>query len=199
MTYCNVPFCDLPKYINHNKSYGYCRYHINERSRYKVKAYKELLPLWAFKRCNTHGLLNFDQVYFHKVKNKKHPLCKYCTKNYINSLYDPEKAKIKRIEQLNKRKNRLLKCVYGISLNEYNEKLISQKHCCEICNIHIDDYLLIINRRRKIKRNSFNVDHNHKTNKVRGLLCHNCNVLIGMANDSITLLNKAAKYLDKHG
>jgi hypothetical protein len=47
------------------------------------------------------------------------------------------------------------------------------------------------------------VDHNHLTKKVRGLLCHNCNIRIGLSGDDVELLHSAASYLDawslRHG
>jgi hypothetical protein len=42
------------------------------------------------------------------------------------------------------------------------------------------------------------VDHCHKTNSVRGLLCNKCNSGIGFLEDSIVLCYKAYKYLLRH-
>ena len=42
-----------------------------------------------------------------------------------------------------------------------------------------------------------NIDHCHKTNKVRGLLCDSCNLGIGHFNDDLSLLLSAIKYLSK--
>jgi hypothetical protein len=42
------------------------------------------------------------------------------------------------------------------------------------------------------------VDHNHTTGAVRGLLCANCNLAIGYANDDPVVLRKAIAYLDKY-
>ncbi len=41
------------------------------------------------------------------------------------------------------------------------------------------------------------VDHCHKTGKVRGLLCHPCNTLLGMAKERIETLLTAVEYLDR--
>jgi hypothetical protein len=46
-------------------------------------------------------------------------------------------------------------------------------------------------------KENFCVDHDHTTGKVRGLLCHNCNVSIGLMKDSPDLLLKAAEYLNR--
>jgi len=41
------------------------------------------------------------------------------------------------------------------------------------------------------------VDHDHKTNEVRGLLCHNCNRALGLLQDDVGNLQKAIEYLTK--
>lgn len=43
------------------------------------------------------------------------------------------------------------------------------------------------------------VDHDHETNIVRGLLCDDCNNLLGRANDSTSVLSKAIDYLERTG
>jgi len=40
------------------------------------------------------------------------------------------------------------------------------------------------------------IDHNHKTGTVRGLLCHNCNLLLGKVRNDFKMLKKAANYLE---
>lgn len=42
------------------------------------------------------------------------------------------------------------------------------------------------------------IDHCHEKLKVRGLLCHNCNIAIGSFKDDINLLQKAIEYLKRH-
>jgi len=42
------------------------------------------------------------------------------------------------------------------------------------------------------------LDHDHKTNKARALLCHNCNVGLGNFKDDPALLESAERYLKKY-
>lgn len=41
-------------------------------------------------------------------------------------------------------------------------------------------------------------DHDHKTGKFRGWICHNCNCALGYSGDNITTLKKLISYLRKH-
>lgn len=42
------------------------------------------------------------------------------------------------------------------------------------------------------------LDHDHKTGKIRELLCHHCNIALGGARDSIETLQRLIDYLRKH-
>jgi hypothetical protein len=82
------------------------------------------------------------------------------------------------------RKKSNLKINYNITIEEYNEKLKQQNYCCDICNKH----------KNKFKRN-LHVDHDHKTNKVRGLLCASCNTKLSVVENR---LEEMLKYLNKY-
>jgi hypothetical protein len=43
------------------------------------------------------------------------------------------------------------------------------------------------------------MDHCHKTNAVRGMLCSKCNIALGIFKDNITALRNAVAYLEKGG
>ena len=72
------------------------------------------------------------------------------------------------------------KSKYGISPQDYLKMLQSQNGACAICGDVKTKYV---------------IDHNHKTGKVRGILCHACNVGIGNLKDNSELLKKAAGYI----
>lgn len=42
------------------------------------------------------------------------------------------------------------------------------------------------------------VDHCHKTGKIRALLCHDCNTMIGLGCESIRIFGQAIRYLKMH-
>jgi hypothetical protein len=74
-----------------------------------------------------------------------------------------------------------LKNLYGISREDYSALILVQNKCCAICRLEL----------------KLSIDHCHRTNRVRGLLCKNCNTALGMLKDSPQLLRAAADYLEK--
>lgn len=85
------------------------------------------------------------------------------------------------------KKNSVLKSTYGITIDEYNVMFKLQKGSCAIC------------KNSQVKNiNYLCVDHSHKTNKIRGLLCHTCNRSLGLLKDDIKVLENAINYLKKY-
>lgn len=78
---------------------------------------------------------------------------------------------------------------YGISVEEYELMASNQKNLCLICN----NPEISKNCSGTISRLA--IDHDHITGKVRGLLCKSCNTALGLARDSVDLLEKMIKYL----
>ena len=74
---------------------------------------------------------------------------------------------------------------YQITPDEFESLFESQSRCCAICKTKEPG--------GRAKR--FNVDHCHKTGVVRGLLCMNCNRMLGHARDNADFLLAGAKYL----
>jgi hypothetical protein len=78
-----------------------------------------------------------------------------------------------------------LKKRYGISPEQYEKMREDQNGLCAICladpELRIDTHAT---------HRMLHVDHDHKTGKVRGLLCNGCNRAIGLIQDNpITALN----------
>lgn len=154
---------------------------------YRKRYYKEHKELE--KKCRN------DYYMAHKEKAQE------CTKNWKRK--NKEHLKISRRNYREKNKNKenkarnnwrathkdrvkstLLKRNYGISLNQFNKILIHQKNHCAICS----EFFV----------KTPHVDHNHKTGKIRGLLCSRCNLAIGFTRDNIVILENAIKYLRKY-
>lgn len=76
---------------------------------------------------------------------------------------------------------------YNISPEEFQNMLIEQNFKCAICFKEFKDTV----------QDSPRVDHCHKTEKIRGLLCNLCNSGIGKLGDSILSLTQASAYIAK--
>ena len=74
-----------------------------------------------------------------------------------------------------------------ISDAEYKKILESQNNQCAICGTDASQFKFLLN-----------VDHDYKTNKIRGLLCTNCNMGLGHFKDSLSNLHRALMYIGRH-
>lgn len=80
---------------------------------------------------------------------------------------------------------------YGLEREEVEELLSKCGHKCQICG---GEGFIMNGSRHKAK---LVVDHDHKTGKVRGMLCHNCNRGLGLFSDSVDNMQRAIAYLSK--
>jgi hypothetical protein len=131
-------------------------------------------------KCNKEKPLS-DFYKHEKGKFGVHSICKCCRIEYQKTYKE---------NHPNFARESWLECNYGITLNEYHKLSEEQNNLCLICG----NEEIVIDKRLNKKR-SLAVDHNHKTGKVRGLLCTSCNHLLGNANDNIQILEKAITYL----
>jgi hypothetical protein len=83
----------------------------------------------------------------------------------------------------------VLKCVYGIDQEAYEALMLAQGGLCAICKCELVEDLPKGNPRQ------INIDHDHETGAVRGLLHSGCNVGLGQFEDSIERLRAAIVYL----
>jgi hypothetical protein len=81
-------------------------------------------------------------------------------------------------------RERHLRKKYGLSLDQFERLLKTQKYCCEICREPLDGKRIA-------------VDHCHMTGYVRSLLCLSCNSAIGFLKHSDKIAVAAAHYLSK--
>lgn len=121
------------------------------------------------------------------------------TKKYNRNYYLNHKNKInntsKKWFKANKKQSLLssrkshLKNAYGITPEEYAWMLQDQLGLCAICG----KPETATTKLGKIKRLS--IDHNHKTGKMRKLLCVSCNATLGLVGDNQDTLLKMVIYL----
>lgn len=76
---------------------------------------------------------------------------------------------------------------YKIGMSEYSMMFAQQNYRCAIC------------KKEPPTGTNLDVDHDHKTAKVRGLLCRDCNVGIARLGDDIEGVRRALVYLRENG
>ena len=89
---------------------------------------------------------------------------------------------------------RKLKTRFGITFDDYYRMEVNQNHRCAICGSHVQETI----DDTKNTGVRLSIDHDHKTGKLRGLLCRQCNLGIGNLKDDTKLLHKAIEYLNKY-
>jgi len=102
------------------------------------------------------------------------------------NINNPERYKASYTETPEKkeyRRRRLIKKRYGLSYKDWEGLWYSQDGRCAIC----DKFF--------IETKDICVDHDHKTGKVRSLLCKRCNIGIGLFEDNRKLLKSTVEYL----
>lgn len=80
---------------------------------------------------------------------------------------------------------------YGLDKTAHDSLLDAQDGVCGICKQK--EW-----RHRRGRALPLHVDHDHKTSRVRGLLCTDCNLGLGRFKDSPELLTAAIAYLEKY-
>jgi hypothetical protein len=109
------------------------------------------------------------------VKKNREKVNESNRKRY-NSLSSEEKKKRNRKQQIS---------LYGLTVEQYDAMLIEQNYVCAICN----------KSEKSSTKGVLFIDHDHKTGKVRGLLCDTCNRGLGYFYDNKSLLRNAVEYL----
>jgi hypothetical protein len=116
--------------------------------------------------------------YFHRHREKRDGLdswCKSCKKDYHKNYY--------------KLKN------FNLSKEEFKNLLIKQDYRCGICGVKFKEIFSSYNYPQYDY--DPDIDHDHETGEVRGLLCLNCNRGLGRVKENIKILENAVHYLRK--
>jgi hypothetical protein len=81
--------------------------------------------------------------------------------------------------------NRHLKRKYGIDCEDWARLFNDQDGKCAACGDRLG-----------FDQNT-HVDHCHQTGRIRGLLCHGCNVALGYVKERVEVLEKLKKYVEE--
>lgn len=118
-----------------------------------------------------------------KKARKASGFCKICEETKaIGEMTAPIKKGHAVCKSCKSHLNRMVR--FQITPQDFDKLLELQKYKCAIC----ESALLL-------EKNHTVVDHCHSTNKIRGLLCRNCNTGLGVFRDSNANLANAARYL----
>ena len=134
------------------------------------------------RKCNEERTIDFYGKYRNRGKEFRRKLCNPCRSQERSKQYYASSELKERAYQSSRKS--LLKNRYGITEIKYEEMLKSQHGRCGIC--------------KKESSKKLNIDHNHKTNVVRGLLCWDCNIALGKFKDNLNIIKNAVKYMEEH-
>lgn len=167
----------------------------------------KILTNYRAKRCRSCANRGINNPRYKHGKNVNYKVCQMCGQKISSA---SAKFCIKCSSSLNKhkfksgklhknykhglsktkeyRRNCQLLRNYNITLREYRELLKQQNNVCKICN-------KTNTKKFKNKITPLVVDHDHRTGKVRGLLCNKCNSALGYFKENLINLEKAIMYL----
>jgi len=103
----------------------------------------------------------------------------------LDHLLDGEPAPLKFKPKVKVSPNDHLVRTYGITLDEKQQMTVAQSCMCGICCKALDPNY----------PSTYAVDHCHTTGNIRGILCRECNLLLGLAKDNEQILLNAVQYL----
>lgn len=114
----------------------------------------------------------------------------------------------------NKRKLKCFQCRVVKSFDDFYNRGGGEKgkrQPCKDCsywNTTTRQYKLTLSQAKKLRsrrtcsicksKSNLVIDHNHVTGKVRAVICHSCNMVLGFCKEDISLLEKIKEYLIKH-
>lgn len=153
-----------------------------------------VLPLFKTEeQCATCNQIK-PVICFTWVKNRNRYAedCKECRNKKTKERYwqNIEKSREYQRNKAKKYKNRQseyhLKTTYGLTTKDKKELLLKQNQKCAVCSAFFS------------KAADAKIDHDHSTGRVRELLCHNCNVSLGLLKEDLKIVDALKAYLEKH-
>lgn len=184
---CSVEGCQLIHYAK-----GFCK---NHYARAFPRARKQR-PKCAFEDCvNGRNGTTYCKAHEDQIKAGKEPQPLQARRRIVDGMKEcSDCGRILPVSAYNKHAtgihpkcrecyniaNRFVR--YGITRGEVLDLLARP---CDSCGEDVD-------RHRK------HVDHDHATGKVRGVLCHNCNLVLGLVHDDPGTLRALTTYIERH-
>jgi Recombination endonuclease VII len=104
------------------------------------------------------------------------PVCPNCRKDQRGT------------EQLQARERRRTLALHGLAQEAWDRLIALQGNRCAVCKT----------TQPGGRTERWHIDHDHVTGQVRGLLCHRCNLGIGLLRDDPQIMMAAARYVAEH-
>jgi len=120
-------------------------------------------------------------------KDGLYSLCKGCAAAKSSKIYknNQESENVRRYEAR-------VKAEYGITVEQKDLIFREQGEVCAVCKSPS------VRRRVRGRDQTWPIDHDHKTGKVRGILCSPCNMVLGLVGDSEQVLLSMVDYIRKY-
>ena len=161
--------------------------------------------------CTVHGLLGIDDHY-------SNGRCKQCARRRSSEFKKNNRDIVNERVRKDKEKNpekwdSIHKKQYQKRKEQYGD-ILSLKKVCESRGITLDHHRDLVEKQNNVCAICMQpetrvgkigevlrlaIDHCHTTNKVRGLLCHNCNTAIGKFRDDTVRMYRAIRYIKQGG
>lgn len=122
--------------------------------------------------------------YKEKVYTYRNKKCKTC------ALVENREWRLKNDPKIKDQARKATLKTYGLTQQQYDEMYQAQDGKCAICHEPPGQW--------GVTQRALAVDHDHKTGKVRGLLCDGCNRALGIMRDDPARLMSAVAYLFEH-
>jgi hypothetical protein len=192
--YCDVDGCDRPRF-----GQGFCQAHYKRYRKYGDPGPAEVRRSSGRDACSVgdcdritvaRGLcsghyrrwLDTGEIPTTPLRQlSKHIKYEKCLRPYCG-LRGPHQGMCQR----HYKRWRLLQDKYGIGWEEFDTLWEQSSGECGICRCTLD-----------VDERSTHIDHCHTTGRVRGILCHACNLMLGHAKDSPEVLQAAILYLQR--
>lgn len=167
---CEKEYRDQNK--ERSKQYGkeYRKQHKEEKKQYYLKHKEKINEKRKEYYSNNKELINEKGKEYNKIYRE------------INKQKIKERRQAKRDITYKKEISRL----YNLTIDEYNKKLQNQNNECFIC------------KKELTTRKYTAIDHCHISGKVRGILCRECNLALGLVKEDTNILKSMITYLEQH-